>query len=106
MKIVIERTSLQMGEKMPRGYGFGKVRYDMDIRYYYIIPINFIIRLWQRIIHYYYKIMFPGKENANEHAAYMKGYAKGLDMGAKRTLNIVESRLNKLLEERKKKNAV
>ena len=48
MKIRFEVPSLNYGIKIPWYMGFGKKRWDMDITDYYIIPLNFIVRFWER----------------------------------------------------------
>ena len=102
IRIKISHTSLMQGSKIPKGYGLGKVEIEQDIRHYYIIPINFIVRFWERTISIYYSIMFPQKLFHLFSALYSKGWKDGFKRGIERgrieILVKFEDRINEISE--------
>ena len=81
IKIEISSLAANAGVYIPRYYGFGKTAYEFDVTYYYIIPINFIVRFWKRLKWRYMKLMYKDKLLIEQQTLYYQGYSDGYNKG-------------------------
>ena len=77
MKFRYIQQDIAIGERIPRYLGYGKRRFDMAATFYYIIPVNFIVRFWERVVFYWFKILHEDKLRKRDNNIYADGYEKG-----------------------------
>lgn len=53
-------------EKLPYYYGFGRRKWDMACNYYYIFPLWILVRIWERLIRIYYRLINKSKLGRKE----------------------------------------
>ena len=79
MNLVHERSDLDIGIRIPFYYGYGRRAWDKCVDYYYVIPINFAVRFWERVKRIYFSLMANSRLRSYEHGIRMRGYQEGYD---------------------------